>query len=61
MALTIEDLARKANVSKMTVSMALRGTGRVAPATRDRIRQLAATLGYRPNASARAVSNGRHD
>lgn len=46
---TLSDLARQAGCSKNTVSNALRGTGRVAKATRTRILRLAAGAGYRPN------------
>lgn len=46
--ITLQDIARRAGVSKMTVSLALRGHGRVAPATRDRLRELALSMGYRP-------------
>jgi len=59
-ATTLNDLAREAGVCKMTVSLALRGKGRMAADTRARIQRLAEDRGYRPNASARAVSNGRH-
>ena len=45
---TLQDIARQAGVSKMTVSLALRGHGRVAGATRDRLRALAEAMGYRP-------------
>ncbi|RFC49522.1 MAG: LacI family transcriptional regulator [Verrucomicrobia bacterium] len=46
---TLHDLARAARVSVMTVSRALRGEGRVAPATRERILALAESMGYRPD------------
>jgi len=47
--LTLHDLARAAGVSVMTISRALRGEARVAPATRDRILSLAEKMGYRPD------------
>lgn len=48
-ALTMSDLAKAAGVSKMTVSLALRGHAKISAATRDRIRALAEKMGYRPN------------
>ncbi len=45
----MSDLAAAAGVSKMTVSLALRGHQKISPATRKRIQDLAAKMGYRPN------------
>lgn len=59
MSATIEDIARRVGTSKMTVSLALRGTGRMSTRTRDKILAAAKQLGYRPNVAARAVSTGR--
>ena len=56
---TLRDVARLAGVHPMTVSNALKGTGRVAPATRDKVQRIAAELGYRPNLAARALVTGR--
>lgn len=47
--MTVRELARLAGVSRQTVSDALRGTGRVAAATRQRIRKLAEKSGYTPD------------
>ncbi|MFE7137364.1 LacI family DNA-binding transcriptional regulator [Streptomyces sp. NPDC057644] len=52
---TLLDVARAAGVSKSTVSDALQGSGRVAEATRDRVRAVADELGYRPNSAARRL------
>lgn len=52
---TLLDVARAAGVSKSTVSDALQGSGRVAAATRDRVRAVADELGYRPNSAARRL------
>ncbi|MDF3055826.1 MAG: transcriptional regulator [Rariglobus sp.] len=47
--LTMSDLAKAAGVSKMTVSLALRGHQKISAETRERIRLLAEKMGYRPN------------
>ena len=52
----IQEVADRAGVSITTVSHALSGKGRIAPATRERIHQIAAELGYRPHASARNLA-----
>ncbi|AZM87485.1 MULTISPECIES: LacI family DNA-binding transcriptional regulator [Streptomyces] len=52
---TLFDVARAAGVSKSTASDALQGSGRVAGATRDRVREAADRLGYRPNSAARRL------
>jgi LacI family transcriptional regulator len=46
---TLQDIARRAGVSKMTVSLALRGHPHASIETRDRLRKLAREMGYRPN------------
>jgi DNA-binding LacI/PurR family transcriptional regulator len=56
---TMEDIARLAGVSTITVSRALRDSPLVTGATRDKIRQLAAEQGYRLNLSARNLRTGR--
>ncbi|MFI9645207.1 LacI family DNA-binding transcriptional regulator [Streptomyces sp. NPDC052040] len=52
---TLLDVARAAGVSKSTASDALQGSGRVAETTRDRVREVADRLGYRPNSAARRL------
>ncbi|WP_345670010.1 LacI family DNA-binding transcriptional regulator [Streptomyces similanensis] len=52
---TLLDVARAAGVSKSTASDALQGSGRVAGTTRDRVREVADRLGYRPNSAARRL------
>jgi LacI family transcriptional regulator len=56
---TINDIAKRANLSKASVSRALNGKQDVDPGTRKRVLKLAAQMGYVPSASARALSNGR--
>ncbi|MER8045433.1 LacI family DNA-binding transcriptional regulator [Streptomyces sp. NPDC094032] len=52
-------MAREAGLSKTTVSAALNGTGRLSPAVRERARETARRMGYRPNATARQLRAGR--
>ncbi|KRA43113.1 LacI family DNA-binding transcriptional regulator [Devosia sp. Root635] len=55
----IYDVARVAGVSVATASKALNDTGRMTDATRQRVKQTAAALGFRPNAMARALTQQR--
>jgi LacI family transcriptional regulator len=55
----IYDVARVAGVSVATASKALNNTGRMTEATRTRVKQTAAALGFRPNAMARALTRQR--
>ncbi len=58
---TARDVANAAGVSVALVSYAFNRPGRVAPATRERILQTAAALGYAgPDPTARALRLGRH-
>ncbi|MCF7855484.1 MAG: LacI family transcriptional regulator [Candidatus Pacebacteria bacterium] len=43
---TLESIAERVGVTKMTVSRALRGVGRISDGTRQRVREAAAELGY---------------
>ncbi len=56
---TLEEIARLAGVHSRTVADALKGTGRVAPATREKVIRIAGELNYVPNAAARALATGR--
>lgn len=56
---TITDIARRAGVSKGTVSFALNGRPGVAPSTRERILAAAAELGWQPSILAQALSRSR--
>jgi len=55
----IVQVAARAGVSQATVSRALRDHPGVSPATRARVRQAAAELGYAPSAYAAALARGR--
>jgi DNA-binding LacI/PurR family transcriptional regulator len=59
MAISIKDIARKAGVSPSTVSRALRDHPRISRETKDRIRRLAAEMGYSPSAVARSLVTKR--
>lgn len=53
------DVARVAEVTTTTVSLALNGRSGVADSTRDRIVKLAREMGYVPHQGARALVRGR--
>jgi LacI family transcriptional regulator len=57
---TIQDIANKAQVSAMTVSRVITGSApeKVSAATRARVLEIAAELGYKPNIAARALRSG---
>ncbi|MFG1702689.1 LacI family DNA-binding transcriptional regulator [Nonomuraea sp. M3C6] len=57
--MNIGEIASRAGVSRSTVSYALSGKRAVSDATRRRILRVIAEAGYRPNASARALAEGR--
>src|SRR4051812_10796001 len=63
MAISIEDVAKRAGVAQSTVSHVLNGNthARIAPATQERVKQAAADLGYRPNRLARSLGRRRTD
>jgi LacI family transcriptional regulator len=56
---TIKDIARIANVTPTTVSMALNGQPRVGAETRERILEIAQRLGYQPDFIARSLRGKR--
>ncbi|GAA1592691.1 LacI family DNA-binding transcriptional regulator [Kribbella hippodromi] len=56
---TIADVARHAGVATSTVSYVLSGKRTISPDTRDRVQRSVRALGYRPNASARALASQR--
>lgn len=59
MKVTHNRIAAEAGVSRTAVSYALNGTGRLEPATRDRILTIARALGYRPNLLVKGIQTGR--
>jgi DNA-binding LacI/PurR family transcriptional regulator len=56
---TIEDVARRAGVSRSTVSYALSGKRSISRETRERIQMAIAELGFTPNAGARALATSQ--
>lgn len=55
----IADVAREAGVSKTAVSFAFNSPGRLSPETASRIRDVADSLGYRPDPIARMLTQRR--
>lgn len=56
---TLRDIARETNVSHVTVSHVLRGSGACSEETRKAVVNAARRMGYRPNVAARAMNHGR--
>ena len=56
---TLATVAARAGVSKSLVSLVLRDSPKVSPASREAVRQAVAELGYRPNAAARQLAERR--
>jgi LacI family transcriptional regulator len=56
---TLSDIAKRVNVSKVTVSKALRGHPDISTETTKKIKRVARELGYSPNYMARNLSSKR--
>jgi DNA-binding LacI/PurR family transcriptional regulator len=55
----LDDIAAKAGVSKMTVSLALRDDASISENTSRKIKKIAEELGYMPNRIAQRLSSGK--
>ncbi len=58
---TIEDVAKRAHVSKGTVSAVINAKNTVKPSTRDHILKIMKELNFRPKGVARNLKNGGQD
>lgn len=56
---TIKEVAEKAGVSVATISLIMRDMGTFPEATRERIKEVAAEMGYRPNRRAASFRTGK--
>jgi DNA-binding LacI/PurR family transcriptional regulator len=56
---TINEVAERAGVSKSLVSLVMRGAPNVSDSKREAVLRVATELGYRPNAVARSLVEGR--
>ena len=61
MAVTMQDVAARANVSIKTVSNVVNGYPHIRPATRERVEEAIGFLGYRINETARSLRTRRTD
>lgn len=59
-AVSMADVAVEAGVSQQTVSRVVNGQPNVSQATRDRVTDAMARLGYRPNFAGRSLRDGRY-
>ncbi len=59
--ITIEDVARRARVSKGTVSAVINAKNTVKPGTRDHVLEIMKELNFRPRGTARNLKNGVPD
>jgi LacI family transcriptional regulator len=56
---TQKDVAKALGMAQSTVSMALRGDASIMPPTREKVRRVAAAMGYHPNPSGAALAHLR--
>ncbi|WP_208592118.1 LacI family DNA-binding transcriptional regulator [Gracilibacillus suaedae] len=56
---TIYDIAKKANVSPMTVSRVINNSGNIRMATKEKVEKAIKELGYVPNSAARSLTSNQ--
>ncbi len=61
MAVTLQQIAEKAGVSRGTVDRALNNRGRINAEVAENIRRIAREMGYQPNRAGRALAMSRHN
>ncbi len=61
MAVTINDVAKKAGVSHTTVSWVIHNDPRITQKTKDKVNKAIEELNYHPNYSARSLVKGKTD
>lgn len=59
MAVTLQQIAQAAGVSRGTVDRALKNRGRINPEVAENIRRIAEEMGYQPNRAGRALAMSR--
>lgn len=59
MAITLEEIAKLAGVSRSTASRVINGHSGVRASTRERVLQIVREYGYHPNAEARSLAAQR--
>ncbi|TMW71504.1 LacI family DNA-binding transcriptional regulator [Alteribacter natronophilus] len=57
MAVTIKDVAKRANVAPSTVSRVIANSPRISQRTKEKVREAMSELGYHPNFNARSLAN----
>lgn len=56
---TLDDVARRANVSRQTISRVVNGKGEIRESTRQRVLAAIGELGYQPNPHARSLASNK--
>ncbi|RYF43977.1 MAG: LacI family transcriptional regulator, partial [Cytophagaceae bacterium] len=57
--MTLEDVAKAAGVTPMTVSRSIKGSNHVSPATREKVLRIVEELNYTVNSAARTLATGQ--